>query len=70
MPRISDPGYLKSIESDLAAAKQCLRTAIICAENNVDANIPYIKDEEFRDAADKKRDLIKKEFAELLRDGG
>ncbi|MBR2671258.1 MAG: cyclodeaminase/cyclohydrolase family protein [Oscillospiraceae bacterium] len=64
--RISDTGYLKSIESDLAAAKQCLRTAIICAENNVDANIPYIKDEGFCSAADEKRDSIKKEFAELL----
>ena len=63
--KISETGYLKSIESDLVAAKQCLSTAIICAENNVDANMPYIKDEEFCTVADRERMIIKKEFAEL-----
>ena len=63
--KISETGYLKSIESDLVAAKQCLSTAIICAENNVDANMPYIKDEKFCTVADRERMIIKKEFAEL-----
>ena len=63
--KVSETGYLKSIESDLVAAKQCLSTAIICAENNVDANMPYIKDEKFCTVADKERNIIKKEFAEL-----